>query len=401
MRRWLLVWMLLWSGSIPLQAREYIDITGATYGLISIAPGPGAQTPLGRELLDILQWSGLFELLPENAPADIELSLDFHADLARLQLTGLDEMVLYTGVFSLPLTDQTTQAREEAERIIRRLTGARSAMKSGIAYITKSRSEGHRLVLTDFFGRSQTTLSQPGGVLLLPRWNPAANQLIYTYLGRRGAEVRKLSLAGGERPLLPDRGVLLEAAFTPYEGRYLLCLSINGNADIYQWEQSEKTFHDLTHRSSTESSPALSPDGKQLLFVSNRSGSVQIYQKDLTTGEVYRMTFEGTYNAEPAWSPSGRFFAFSGLVERQYEIFMMDAKGLAQRQVSEGKGSKEQPQFSPDGRQLLFVKKQQGVQKLYLMRIDGSYVRRLTDSPSKVEEYNPAWSPKEIRWPAY
>lgn len=402
MRRllWLFVAGLLWAG--PLQARQYIDITGATYGLISISPGAGAHTPLGTELLEILRWSGLFEVLPEGAPADLELSLTFGADLARLDLSGLDELVLYTGAFQLPLKDQTAQARAEAERIIRRLTGAPSALNTGIAYITKSKLEGHKLVLTDFFGRNQKTLAQPGRVLMLPRWNADADHLLYTLLGPRGAEVREQPLAGGAPlALSPGGGILLQADFLPSSGRYLLNLSRHGDADLFLWDRRGGQMQQLTQRSSTETSPALSPDGKRLLFVSNRAGSVQIYQKDLTTKEVYRMTFKGRYNAEPAWSPTGRFFAFSGQVDRQFEIFVMDSRGLAQRQVTEGPGSKEQPQFSPDGRQILFVKKRSGVQKLFLMRLDGSFERRLTDSPPSVEEYNPAWSPKEIRWPRY
>ncbi len=56
--------------------------------------------------------------------------------------------------------------------------------------------------------------------------------------------------------------------------------------------------------------PAWSPDGRQLLFCSNRAGNYDIWLLDLASRTTRRLTNHPAYDCDPAWSPDGTWFAF-------------------------------------------------------------------------------------------
>ena len=151
-----------------------------------------------------------------------------------------------------------------------------------------------------------------------------------------------------------------------------------------------------TRRLGIETQGDWSPDGKQLVFVSDRSGSTQIYLYELETGEDLRLTFEGNYNADPKWSPVGQHILFTRRVEGKDRIFIMDPFGENVRPVTGGRYNSEQPEWSPDGNQIVFSSNRTGVYKLYMVSIDGRDLRRLTNTPAKIEESSPNWTRRQL-----
>ena len=67
----------------------------------------------------------------------------------------------------------------------------------------------------------------------------------------------------------------------------------------------------LTDHEKGESSPAFSPDGKQLAFISSRDGAADLYVLPLNGGEARKLTNISTGVADPLWSPDGRWIAFA------------------------------------------------------------------------------------------
>ena len=66
----------------------------------------------------------------------------------------------------------------------------------------------------------------------------------------------------------------------------------------------------LLRREGILSSPAFSPDGTKMLFVSDMHGGVNIFVQDLATGEIKRLSYFGNYNTSPSYSPKGDLIAF-------------------------------------------------------------------------------------------
>jgi dipeptidyl aminopeptidase/acylaminoacyl peptidase len=67
----------------------------------------------------------------------------------------------------------------------------------------------------------------------------------------------------------------------------------------------------LTSNAKGENSPAFSPDGKSLLFISSRDGAPNLYILPLKGGEARRLTNVSTGVSDPLWSPDGKWIAFS------------------------------------------------------------------------------------------
>lgn len=161
-------------------------------------------------------------------------------------------------------------------------------------------------------------------------------------------------------------------------------------------------------------SPAPSPDGKKMAFLSTRAGHPpEVRIKNLENGKEKKLTAlsAGAENipygrfTKPlrslAWSPDGRFLAFSGQKNhREYLYLYEPASGKVVRASVAGLAEMRQPAFSPDGRSLAFVGMKGAFNDLYEVPLDllaaggelpFSAAARLTDSEQ--DEASPAYSP--------
>jgi TolB protein len=133
------------------------------------------------------------------------------------------------------------------------------------------------------------------------------------------------------------------------------------------------------------------PDGKSILFTSDRGGSPQIYRLTLASGAVERMTFDGSYNVSPRHLPDGKGFVF---VRRDGGRFNLAIEDFATRQVQVlTQGSlDESPSVAPNGKLILYASSESGGRGiLAAVSSDGRVKQRLTAAASDVRE--PAWGP--------
>ncbi|MCH2554406.1 MAG: EamA family transporter, partial [SAR116 cluster bacterium] len=85
-----------------------------------------------------------------------------------------------------------------------------------------------------------------------------------------------------------------------------LVLSKDGNPDIYLLNLKSRALTRLTRHFAIDTEPTWMPDGKSLLFTSDRGGRPQIYRYDLRTQKIERVTFEGRYHARARVAQDGR-----------------------------------------------------------------------------------------------
>ena len=165
-----------------------------------------------------------------------------------------------------------------------------------------------------------------------------------------------------------------------------------GNTNLYLLDRSGNVMRRLTQDPGIEVSPAWSPDGKQIVYVSDRSGSPQLYILDVASGKNRRLTYSGSYNTSPDWSPRGDRIVYTGRVGSRFAIFTIPADGGEPRKLTAESSDSEDPTWSPDGRFIAFSSNRAGKYHLYVMQMSGDNQRRLTGSGG--DDTKPHWSPR-------
>ncbi|HEY9238684.1 MAG TPA: Tol-Pal system beta propeller repeat protein TolB, partial [Burkholderiaceae bacterium] len=139
-------------------------------------------------------------------------------------------------------------------------------------------------------------------------------------------------------------------------------------------------------------SPAWSPDGKQLAYVSFEKQKAVIYTQDTSSGARRELAnFRGS-NSAPAWSPDGQTLAVTLSRENGSQLYLMDHSGGNVRRLTNSNAIDTEPVFAPDGRGIYFVSDRGGSPQVYRTSVGGGGgVERVTFGGS----YNisPAISP--------
>ncbi|MDR5905890.1 Tol-Pal system beta propeller repeat protein TolB [Franzmannia qiaohouensis] len=125
-------------------------------------------------------------------------------------------------------------------------------------------------------------------------------------------------------------------------------------------------------------SPAWSPDGTKLAYVSFETERPAIYIQDLATSQRVRATSFPGINGAPAWSPDGRRLAMSLSKDGQPEIYIMDIAGRSFERMTDSSSIDTEPSWSPDGRSIVFTSDRSGGPQLYQMDVASKQVERLT-----------------------
>ncbi len=125
-------------------------------------------------------------------------------------------------------------------------------------------------------------------------------------------------------------------------------------------------------------SPAWSPDGRQIAFVSFATGRSNIVIQDVFTGQNRTLSSERGINGAPAFSPDGRFLAMSLSRTGSPEIWVTELATGRQQQLTDHWSINTEPAWSPDGRHIYFTSDRAGRPQVYRMARDGSAVERVT-----------------------
>ena len=126
-------------------------------------------------------------------------------------------------------------------------------------------------------------------------------------------------------------------------------------------------------------SPAWSPDGSKLAYVSFESGKPVVYVHELATSKrVPVANFKGN-NSAPAWSPDGQTMAVVLTRDGNSQIYLINAAdGSNLRRLTRSTMIDTEPVFSPDGRSIFFTSDRTGRPQIYQMPVTGGEARRVT-----------------------
>jgi TolB protein len=142
--------------------------------------------------------------------------------------------------------------------------------------------------------------------------------------------------------------------------------------------------------------PAISPDGRQLVFASNRSGIWDLYLWDLVANTLHQLTSSPEVETNPDWSPDKQWIAYESYSNSQTNIVIRSVTdpSSAPIQLTEGVGNNFDPAWSPQGRQVAFSTDRSGRSEIWLAQLDTADDRFIVAAGNEdADFFQPVWSP--------
>ena len=125
-------------------------------------------------------------------------------------------------------------------------------------------------------------------------------------------------------------------------------------------------------------SPAWTPDGKQIAYVSFETKRPAIYLQDLSTGQRQVLTNFKGLNGAPSFSPDGKSMLFTASMHGNPEIYQMDLNTRQLQRMTNDSAIDTEARYAPDGKSFIFTSDRGGSPQIYSYRFDDGSVKRLT-----------------------
>ena len=125
-------------------------------------------------------------------------------------------------------------------------------------------------------------------------------------------------------------------------------------------------------------SPAWSPNGKLLAYVSFEGDRPRIFSQNLATGTRQVIAAFPGLNGAPAWAPNGKKIAMTLSKDGNAEIYVMDIDTRRLRRLTVGAAIDTEPAWAPDGKSLVFTSDRGGTPQIYRIPANGGKATRLT-----------------------
>jgi TolB protein len=304
--------------------------------------------------------------------------------------------------FSLPASTASLRASAHkiSDMVYEALIGEPGAFSTRIAYVTVQHKAAaasvHTLWIADADGYSARDVLNSPTEIMSPAWSPDGTKLAYARFENDHFVLVLQDVATGMREVVANAlGHNGAPAWSPDGSKLALAMQHKrhpgdaGNFDIYILDLRSKALTRFTEHWAVETHPAWSPDGKFLVFTSDRSGRPQIYRKALTGGKEERLTFEGAENDRASFSPNGKMLAMIHANSGEYRVAVFELE-TSQLRVLTDSSLDESPSFAPNGSMIIYATTFKSAKILAAVSVDGRVKQRLSQEGRVLD---PAWSP--------
>ncbi len=377
-----LLLLLVWQAGA--QARLTIEITGGTAGPQPIAIVPFAEPESGKALSEDvaaviaadLARTGRFRPMPRRDMIATPHTAE-EEDLHDWRLVAMDNLVIGK------VERAAVGGYDVGFVLFDVFRGKQLAAMTFTSHASELRYTAHRIADVIY----ERLTGTPG---------IAATRIAYVTSdgnrgGRRVDQQVKLEVADadGHNPqtIVSSRDPIMSPAWSP-NGRKLAYVSFeNRRTAIYLQELATSRRERIAGFEGINGSPAWSPDGRSLAMTLSKGGNPDIYVMDLISRNLRRVTDHFAIDTEPAWSPDGSHIIFTSNRGGSPQIYRIPATGGAAARVTFENDYNSRAAYAPDGRSILCVTRIDGSFHIGLLDLNTETMRslssgRLDESPS-------------------
>ncbi|MGC2237577.1 MAG: DUF5050 domain-containing protein [Pyrinomonadaceae bacterium] len=231
-------------------------------------------------------------------------------------------------------------------------------------------------------GKDLKRLVSSPGEDATPRWSADGRHGVFMTTRDGGDyEIYSIDADGkNEKRLTFNKGNDWDPSWSPDGKKIVFMSDKDGNWEIYTMNADGSNQARLTENNFRDYSPAWSPDGKKILFCSERESEKKAGAMDET--DIYTMNTDGSnqvkitdakgFDGAPEWSPDGRRIVFfSNRDGGKHEIYVMNADGSSPARLTFNEALDVYPVWSPNGKQIAFESDRDGHREVYIMSADG------------------------------
>lgn len=180
------------------------------------------------------------------------------------------------------------------------------------------------------------------------------------------------------RPLLSSNDPIMSPAWSP-NGKQIAYVSFeHKQSAIYIEDVSTGQRSKVSEFPGINGAPAFSPDGKKLALVLSKSGSPNIYILELASRQLTQLTNDFYINTEPTWSPHNDRIAFTSNRSGSPQIYQIDLQSRAITRLTYDGKYNARASFAEDGNHLLVLNQDGGLYNVGFLDLDTGSFRILT-----------------------
>src|SRR5690606_17139368 len=180
---------------------------------------------------------------------------------------------------------------------------------------------------------------------------------------------------GREEPLDAPLGYYLYPRLSPDGTRVALDVPDPSGRNVWIWDLERKTFERFTRDPAGQELVAWSPDGRRLIFGSNRFGVSNLFEQAADgSGEPQRLLESDQLHQPMSFAPDGRLIFSAYVPERGRDVHALSLDGSGRVEpILHGSANDLWAEVSPDGRWIAYDSDESGQMEVYVRPYPGAY----------------------------